>query len=79
MRWPAKDRSIWRAWFAWLPVKIGSQVVWLERVERRFCGDCYEVRLPEPFWTDEDRRQHRELTFPRKVARIVAVEPMEWR
>ena len=42
---PQNDpRQGWRTRFAILPVKIGDQWVWLERYERRFMGDCYEVR-----------------------------------
>lgn len=37
MRWkdkPKSDLSPWRKWFAWLPVKIDDENVWLEWVER---------------------------------------------
>lgn len=43
MRWKAKSPFDWRARFAWLPVKIGDEWLWLERYQRRFCGDFYEV------------------------------------
>ncbi len=37
MRWKAKDHQKydeWRAWFAWHPVKIESNWIWLETVQR---------------------------------------------
>ena len=40
-------RDGWRTRFAFLPVKIGDQTVWLERFERRFMGEYYEVRMLE--------------------------------
>lgn len=55
MRWSAIDnRDGWRKRFAFLPVKIGDEWLWLERYGRRFMGDCYEVRFvkipyQEPF------------------------------
>lgn len=47
MRRPHKPRrSGWRPWFAWRPVVIGSEWVWLELVERRevyvACHPCGE-------------------------------------
>lgn len=27
--------SQWHRWFAWYPVRIGSEIYWLETVERR--------------------------------------------
>lgn len=44
MRWKANDPWAWKPTFAFLPVKIGEEEVWLEWYERRFCGDHYEVR-----------------------------------
>ena len=48
MRWLAKDKAQWYRWFAWHPVRIGCQWVWLETVERRkgetFCGTYTEHR-----------------------------------
>lgn len=45
MKWSSIDpRDGWRDRFALLPVKIGDEWVWLERYQRRFMGDCYEVR-----------------------------------
>lgn len=32
---PEKDKTQWHDWFAWYPVRIGDQVVWLETVQRR--------------------------------------------
>lgn len=39
MRWKHKtfDRSEWHKWFAWYPVVIDGENVWLETVERRAC------------------------------------------
>ena len=44
MRWSAKHDDGWRRRFAFLPVKIGSEILWLEWFERRFMGEYYEVR-----------------------------------
>jgi hypothetical protein len=48
VRWRAKNRANWHRWFAWYPVSIDGQLVWLEIVERRcgetFCGDYKEYR-----------------------------------
>lgn len=45
MRWSNIDaRDGWRHRFAFLPVKIGDTTIWLQWYERRFMGDCYEVR-----------------------------------
>jgi hypothetical protein len=38
MRWPAKFFGEWYSWFAWHPVRVGRQIVWLEWVERK--ADC---------------------------------------
>lgn len=37
MRWDISEAVFykWRRWFAWHPVTIGQQRVWLETVERR--------------------------------------------
>lgn len=35
MRWTAKDYETWHSHFAWLPIKINSEWVWLERVLRK--------------------------------------------
>lgn len=43
MRWPVK-RCDWRRSFAWLPVKIGDEWIWLERYESRPMGEYREVR-----------------------------------
>lgn len=43
MRWA--DRSAeWRRTFCRLPRKVGGHWIWLEQIEQRFMGDCYEVR-----------------------------------
>lgn len=55
MRWrysPPKPRPLWTPWFAWMPVYIDGQMVWLEWVERTCVGTgfdgskWYTVRLP---------------------------------
>lgn len=46
MRWPDKS-CVWRRHFCLLPHKVAGQWVWLEWIERRFMGDCYEVRDAE--------------------------------
>lgn len=38
-----KTRPIWNRWFAWHPVYIDKQWVWLEHVERRVDVICDEV------------------------------------
>lgn len=43
MRWADKSYD-WKRRFCLLPRKIGGQWVWLEWIEQRFSGDCYEVR-----------------------------------
>lgn len=35
MRWKRKYLNEWHEKFAWLPVKIEDEVVWLEKVERK--------------------------------------------
>ena len=57
MRWPAKDPFRWKKSFAWLPVNIGGQTIWLEWIYRRFWGTHYQVRLiPEwPYCCDQMR------------------------
>jgi len=39
MRWKHTPRPVgydeWRSWFAWYPVVVGDEYVWLEWVERR--------------------------------------------
>jgi hypothetical protein len=34
-------RKTWRQWFAWRPVRIGRQCVWLETIERKGEFDAY--------------------------------------
>lgn len=43
MRWGYEDfdakikrLSKWRPWFAWYPVKMGNEKVWLEKIYRRY-------------------------------------------
>lgn len=30
--------KLWHSWFAWRPVRIGCEIVWLESVERKATG-----------------------------------------
>lgn len=39
-KYPTKEERInakrqWHDWFAWHPVRVGSNIVWLERIQRR--------------------------------------------
>lgn len=53
MRLKQKNREAWHMWFAWYPITVKSEIIWLECVERHryisMCtGDCYyEYRLPQ--------------------------------
>lgn len=49
MRWTPKDTWEWTDWFAWHPVTIDGQKVWLETVERRLVGDY--------LYTEEEARE----------------------
>lgn len=53
-----KKKSLWERWFAWysvpigkFPLQDGTQMVWLEWVERKFINyrgsKAYEYRLPK--------------------------------
>lgn len=55
MRW-AVTKCDWRKRFAWLPVKIGDEWVWLERYECRPMGEYREVRaaLAQPKGGDHE-------------------------
>jgi hypothetical protein len=57
MRWktnrpepkPGEERKVWR--FAWLPIEVGDQTVWLERygvIQRRMAG------FEGDYWVDFD-------------------------
>lgn len=51
MRWQATNAGDWHTRFAWLPVRIGEQVVWLEPYETRLIWsdlwcDRWDYRLP---------------------------------
>ncbi len=35
---PPVDLTEWRTWFAWYPVRIVREIVWLETVERKWFG-----------------------------------------
>lgn len=46
MRWRSKqssvkpepfDRTLWHPWFAWRPMLVGIEWVWLESIERKAC------------------------------------------
>lgn len=41
MEWDSEIRCTyeWSRWFAWRPVEVGSKVVWLEWIERRWDPD----------------------------------------
>lgn len=44
MRWrikPKPKRTEWHLWFAWFPVPIDQQYVWLERVYRKAVPGLY--------------------------------------
>lgn len=47
MRWRNRTWK-WKRHFALLPISLSNETIWLEWVWRRFCGDCYEVRLTPP-------------------------------
>lgn len=34
MRWKKRHRGDWNVWFAWHPIEIAGEYIWLERVER---------------------------------------------
>lgn len=37
MRWRAgqiRYYDVWEQWFAWFPVKIGGELVWMETIQR---------------------------------------------
>ncbi len=45
MRWHiarSYDPKEWHRWFAWHPVCVGDELVWLEPVERRIEFGCYD-------------------------------------
>jgi hypothetical protein len=42
MRLGPPDRKQWHDWFAWRPVYVGDQLVWLETIERRLTYSCNE-------------------------------------
>ena len=44
MRWPTRYRvRPWHPWFAWHPVNVQDEWIWLERVERQV--DAYGATL----------------------------------
>lgn len=43
MRWKAKEDG-WRRKFAWFPVRIGDEWLWLELYESMFMGEYSLVR-----------------------------------
>ena len=61
MRWRAESHAaraarieVWHPWFAWFPVHIGEQRVWLELVWRRCIAGCdgyasiYQLKEDKP-------------------------------
>ena len=42
MRWPVAESTegLWLPWFAWRPVRVNGEWVWLETVLRRWRGAC---------------------------------------
>jgi hypothetical protein len=34
--------TTWEKWYAWRPVFVGRHLVWLEYVERKWDGSCYD-------------------------------------
>jgi hypothetical protein len=50
VRWTVKEVDPWRPWFAWHPVRIDKQWVWLERIERMILcpeiGGAFYYRFP---------------------------------
>lgn len=61
MRWKKSERSKrtihhWHVWFAWYPVTVSGEVVWLEKVERR--GDKFNKSF-SPVRTFEYRNPDR--------------------
>lgn len=54
MRWKAKDPFRWRRGFAWLPIKIGEQWLWLERYWHRDQCEYRQVSLV-PYCCDQLR------------------------
>jgi hypothetical protein len=48
-------RMEWHDWFAWRPVLIEGQTVWLETVQRRMLSDWWKYRIkPQipPMWPE---------------------------
>lgn len=43
MRWSSEPNP-WRWGFALLPIRLGDEVIWLERYWWRNGGDCIEVK-----------------------------------
>lgn len=60
IKWPApkpRDYELWEDWFAWRPVFIGEQLVWLEHIERKPIQSC---------WDNDDMLQRWEYRFKEK-------------
>lgn len=36
MRSKILDEENWRDWFAWYPIQVGDELVWLEKIQRRW-------------------------------------------
>ena len=39
MRWTPKKQYGWHPWFAWRPVDVGADKVWMSWVERKYDHD----------------------------------------
>lgn len=48
-----RRRLDWHKWFAWYPVRVGGQVVWLETIERSVDRVATEMEDPgHCVWVD---------------------------
>lgn len=53
--WYKEETNTWRPWFAWYPVQVDGEKVWLQTVERKLWGIggelgehfFYNYRLPK--------------------------------
>lgn len=54
VRWRVGLSGGWTRWFAWHPVRVGGEWLWLEWVERQFVGggfgDCAVFYRTTPEW-----------------------------
>jgi len=76
-----KDRTSWQRWFAWHPILIGNDTVWLEIVERKRHPDIFDWvysyrtidrggpgKYPRLWWTLGWRRLGEDRRFWRRRA-----------